>query len=136
MNIYKINYAIVQKKMTYKYSNKSLKNLNTCDIKLAFLFMAVIEQIDCSIICGYRGYKDQEKAFNKGTSLAHFGQSKHNKSPSMAVDVLPYPFKGWDDLEQFDRLAEVVKRTADDMNIKIKWGGDWSRFADFPHWEI
>jgi len=120
----------------YKYNKRSTKNLNTCDVKLIFLFMAVIEQIDCSIICGHRGYKEQEKAFNKGTSLAHFGQSKHNSLPSNAVDVLPYPFNGWDDLKQFDRLAEVVKDNAKELGINIKWGGDWSRFADFPHWEL
>ena len=120
----------------YKYSTTSKKNLNTCDNRLVFLFMAVIEDIDCSIICGYRGRKEQEEAFNDGTSLIKFPYSKHNKNPSKAVDVIPYPFKGWDDLEQFEKLAKVVKQKAEGLGINIKWGGEWQSLKDFPHWEL
>jgi peptidoglycan L-alanyl-D-glutamate endopeptidase CwlK len=122
--------------MTYKFSQSSLKKLNSCDNKLVLLFSEVIKEMDCSIICGTRTRQEQEKAFCSGTSKLHFPNSKHNSFPSRAVDVLPYPFNGWDDLVQFDELAEVVKRNAHELGIKIQWGGDWSRFGDFPHWEL
>lgn len=122
--------------MTYKFSQSSLKKLNTCDNRIVLLFSSVIKEIDCSIICGARTRQDQENAFCSGASKLHFPNSRHNSFPSNAVDVLPYPFNGWDDLEQFERLAEVVKRKAKELGIKIKWGGDWKNLVDMPHWEL
>ena len=120
----------------YRFSSSSLKHLNTCDNKLVFLFGEVIKDIDCEIICGRRWRYEQEKAFDEGRSKLHYPKSKHNSFPSKAVDVLPYPFNPDWNREQFKPLAEVVKRKAKELGIKIKWGGDWSRFGDFPHWEL
>lgn len=122
--------------MSYKYNKRSLKNVNTCCNEIILLFHEVLKEKDHSVICGHRGRKEQEEAFNNGFSKAHFGQSKHNSLPSMAVDVLPYPFNGWDDIEQFEILAEVVKRKAKELGIKIRWGGDFKNFKDYVHWEI
>jgi hypothetical protein len=120
----------------YKYSRSSKKHLNTCDNQLVLLFNEVIKEIDCSIICGHRGRKEQEDAFNRGASKLHYPHSKHNKYPSMAVDVLPYPFNHDWNREQFEPLAEVVKRKAKELGIKIEWGGDWETIVDCPHWEL
>jgi peptidoglycan LD-endopeptidase CwlK len=118
-----------------KFSKRSLDNLQTCDYRLQWLFHKVLQKHDCSIICGSRGEEEQNEAFTKGTSKLKYPQSKHNKKPSIAVDVLPYPFKGWDNLEDFRRFAEVVKETAKEYDIDVVWGGDW-KFVDMPHWEL
>ena len=122
--------------MSYKYNKRSTKNVNTCRNEIILLFHEVLKEKDHSVICGHRGRKEQEEAFNNGFSKAHFGQSKHNSLPSNAADVLPYPFNGWDDIEQFEILAEVVKRKAKELGINIKWGGDFKNFKDYPHWEL
>ena len=120
----------------YRYSKQSLKHLNTCDTELVLLFIRVIEEVDCSIICGYRGYGMQEKAFNDGTSPLHYPKSNHNKTPSKAVDVLPYPFNPDWNREQFEPLAEVIQRKAEELGIKIKWGKYFDGLVDMPHWEL
>ena len=69
--------------------------------------------------------------------------SKHNSFPSLAVDVAPYPIN-WSDKERFYFFAGYVKATADQMKIKIRWGGDWDgdtkvrdqTFMDLPHYEL
>ena len=128
------------------FSERSKQRLATCDERLQRLFNAVIEHYDCSIICGHRGKKEQEKAFREGKSKARFGQSKHNSYPSKAVDVVPWPFKqeDWQDREYFARMAGYVQAVADAQGIRIRWGGDWDQdgyssdetFSDLPHFEL
>jgi peptidoglycan L-alanyl-D-glutamate endopeptidase CwlK len=119
----------------YKFSTQSLERLNTCHPDLIRLFNEVIKGIDCSVLCGYRGQEEQEKAFNFGTSKLHFPASKHNGAPSRAVDVMRYPINWTDDLwNQY--FAGYVQGVADQLGIKVVWGGSWLSFVDKPHWEI
>ena len=119
----------------YKFGKVSQQRLATCHPDLQRLFNEVIKEINCSIICGHRTAEEQEKAFKGGFSKVQFPNSKHNQMPSLAVDVAPYPID-WNDVAAFERLAEVVKRKAKELNIKVIWGGDWKRFVDRPHWEL
>lgn len=118
-----------------RFSQKSLDILNQSHPDLIRLFKEVIKEYDCSVICGYRGEKEQEEAFRNGYSKAHWKQSPHNFSPSLAVDVIPYP-KDWNDIKRFKELAGITKIKAVDMGIEIDWGGDWENFRDYPHYQI
>ena len=118
-----------------RYSKKSKDKLATCDERLQRIFNRVIEIIDVTILEGYRGQQAQEKAYREGKSKAKFGQSKHNLNPSLAVDVAPYPID-WSDKKRFAILAGVVKAIAHEEGIKIKWGGNFIRFFDGPHFEL
>ena len=121
-----------------KLSNNSKKTLSTCDEKIQLLMNEAIKEtpVDFSIVCGYRGEKEQNEAFKNGFSKLKFPQGKHNKNPSIAVDVVPYP-EMWDaSNEKWLKLSEHIKKTAAKIGIKIKWGGDWKTFVDKPHWEL
>ncbi len=127
--------ASVRYTAAYKFSQRSLHNLSSCKAELQQLMNEVIKQTDCSVICGYRGREAQEKAYNEGHSKARFGQSKHNDYPSSAVDVVPYPLD-WSDVGAFQRLGEIIKETANKLGISVAWGGDFTSFKDYPHWEL
>lgn len=116
-------------------SKKSKQKLNECHSDLVKLIEAVAEDEKCSVICGFRGRQEQEKAFNNGTSKAKFGQSKHNLKPAMAVDVVPLPLD-WEDIPAFERLGEKIMEKARELNIKIKWGRDFTNLKDYPHFEL
>ena len=73
-----------------RFGSRSKSQLETCHPDLQTLFNAVIEVVDCSVTCGYRNERDQEKAFDSGNSKVHFPDGKHNSNPSTAVDVYPY----------------------------------------------
>ena len=112
------------------FGSKSRKHLETCHPDLQTLFNAVIMVVDCSVTCGYRNKEDQEKAFDKGNSKAHYPHGKHNSNPSTAVDVYPYPID-FDDLPRFYWFggwvlakAEIL-RNVGEISHKIKWGGNW-----------
>jgi peptidoglycan LD-endopeptidase CwlK len=122
------------------FSNSSKMKLFTCDKTLQTLFNEVIKEHDCIILCGHRGEDDQEKAFDDGKSKLHYPNSKHNSSPSKAVDAAPYhsdePHIRWSDIDDFKNFAAKVMEIANRLNIEVKWGGNWAHFHDYPHWEI
>lgn len=119
-----------------RYSETSLKRLETAHPDLRVLFMKVIEGVDNSIIVAYRSEDSQNKAFEEGKSKLRYPNSNHNLLPSMAIDAAPYPIK-WDDLKRFYYFAGFVKATAQQLlesgkiHHKIRWGGDWDSDNDF-----
>lgn len=118
-----------------KFSIKSMQKLSSCDGKLQVLFYEVIKEIDCTIICGYRGKKEQNIAFAEGNSKLQYPNSRHNTYPSQAVDVAPYPID-WKDIKRFKDLSKVVFKHAAILGIDIEWGGDWKKFKDYPHYQL
>lgn len=140
------------------FSQKSIERLNTCHADLIVIFNEVIKIFDCTVSEGHRGEKAQNEAFDKGYSKLRYPYGNHNASPSLAVDVYPYPvklhpetqrekdlyiqrmcyFAGWvmDISERLYREGKVYH--------KLKWGSDWDgdtdlsdhSFLDYPHYEL
>jgi peptidoglycan L-alanyl-D-glutamate endopeptidase CwlK len=131
------------------YSQKSADELTSCHIDLQLIFTEVLKHYDHTIIQGHRTKEDQDKAYNSGRSKLQWPNSKHNFSPSMAVDAAPYPIE-WNDHIRFAVFAGYVFATADRLRaegkitFKVRWGGDWDKdgfnndqsFNDFPHFEL
>ena len=111
------------------------RRLGECHTELQALFFAVIAKTDFTVLCGFRGQKEQQEAYLTGHSKAQWGESPHNCVPSMAVDVTPYPID-WKNITRMKEFARVVKETALELGIKITWGGDFKDFVDMPHFEL
>ena len=126
-----------------RFGKSSRKNLATCHPLLIRLFEEVITTFDCSILEGQRPEERQNLFFEQGKSKLKWPEGKHNKVPSLAVDVAPYPIK-WDDTPRFYYFGGYVKGIARMMEIPIRWGGDWDndtqtndqRFNDLVHFEL
>lgn len=126
-----------------KFSSESEDKLSKCDSRIVEVMRTVIQFIDFTIICGHRNQRDQDIAYNLGNSKVKYPESKHNTMPSKAIDVAPYPLN-WGDTESFIYLAGYIMMTAELLDIKLKWGGDWNRndrtidekFRDIGHFEI
>lgn len=116
-------------------SNISLERLATCDKRLQMLVVAVNAEMPVAVLVGRRGAQEQNQAFHDGRSKLKWPHSKHNWTPSRAVDLASLPVN-WSDLDAFKRLADVVKRKAAELGIKIVWGGDWETFKDYDHFEL
>ena len=125
------------------FGKKSQERLNTCDPRLVELFETVIEDFDCSVLEGYREKEAQNRAFDEGKSKLKFPEGNHNRYPSLAVDVAPYPID-WKDRDRFHYFAGFVKGIASQLGLDIRWGGDWdsdtqtrdNNFDDLPHFEV
>jgi peptidoglycan L-alanyl-D-glutamate endopeptidase CwlK len=114
----------------YKFSKKSQEQLDTCCDALRVLCNEIIEVYDITVIQGYRSNEEQDKLFNDGFSKVKGGQSKHNTSPSKAVDIAPYPID-WHDRDRYFYLAGIAFKIAQEYGFKIRWGGDWKGEKDF-----
>ena len=108
------------------------------------LFNAVAAKTPIMILDSQRGRAAQELAFRQGHTKVHFGNSAHNWSPSVALDVVPLPLD-WHDTKPFITLGKTfVIPTAKELKIPIRWGGDWDgdgdmkdqTFVDLPHYEL
>ena len=125
------------------FGNTSTIRINDCHLDLQRLFKEVVRNYDCSVLCGHRNEEDHHTAFIPKRSKLDWPKSKHNSKPSTAIDVAPYPID-WENLFRFYHFAGYVLATADEMGIKLRWGGDWDSdkdfsdqsFNDLPHWEL
>ena len=126
-----------------RFGKKSKERLATCDERLQKVFNEVIKFVDCSILEGYREKERQNQLFDEGKTKVIYPNGRHNSNPSRAVDVTPYPVN-WKDRERQTLFAGFVLGVANQMGIKLRWGGDWdmdfevmdNRFDDFPHFEL
>jgi len=125
------------------FGKKSKERLDTCDNNLQKVFNEVIKHVDCSVLEGHREKDRQNKLFEEGKTKVKYPNGRHNRQPSSAVDVTPYPVD-WKDRERQTLFAGFVIGVASQMGINLRWGGDWdqdfqvvdNRFDDFPHFEL
>jgi peptidoglycan L-alanyl-D-glutamate endopeptidase CwlK len=121
-----------------KFGKRSRRELETCNPILTTIAYSALSAsiIDFTVLCGHREEEEQNKAFERGVTLVKWPNSKHNSLPSLAVDVIPYPLKSWEDLEEFAYMAGIIIATAKHLDIKIRWGGHFKNFKDMPHFEL
>ena len=130
-----------------KWGARSLAGYETLHpILQHYLDRALQEVADISIICGHRRQKEQNEAFDSGNSKLRWPEGKHNKLPSIAVDIQPYPMPK-NSLKVHAGLGyiagRIIQMAAED-GIAIRWGGDWDRdgdvtdqsFDDLVHYEL
>lgn len=131
------------------YGKRSKERLATCHKDLQVIFNTVIKDFDNSIIEGTRSKEDQNRYYDEGKSRIRWPNGKHNKTPSMAVDAVPWP-EAYGDIKKMILFAGYVLCTADrllatgQITHKLTWGGDWDsdhdlsdqKFIDYPHFEL
>lgn len=132
-----------------KFGAESIKQLATCHPDLQVVMKEAIKYIDFSVLEGHRGQAAQEAAFAAGNTKLHWPNGKHNKSPSLAVDIAPYPLN-WNDTERFVYFAGHIMAMAKMLLAQgkithfVRWGGDWDTdsqvkdesFRDYGHFEL
>lgn len=119
-----------------KFGKRSKERLATCKPELQELMNELIKIMDVTILCGHRDEEAQNKAYADGFSKLQFPNSKHNSIPSHAVDVAPWNGGiNWNDINTFERMCGIVEGIAQQRNIKIRMGRDFS-FKDYPHVEL
>lgn len=142
----------------YSFGPRSRRNLNQCHDDLQIVFNEVLTLIDCSVLVGFRPEAEQARAFSAGNSQLQWPHSKHNRSPSLAADVAPYPII-WEESDRVARtkvmgrfylLGGIVICMAERLRLeghithRLRWGGDWDmdgdildqRFDDLAHFEL
>lgn len=129
-----------------KFGTSSRFQLGSCDSRLQRIAPIVLRIKDHSIIKGHRNKEDQNLAFASGNSRLKWPDGKHNKVPSIAMDVQTYPVP---DSEQALReeqlyLLGLYRAAGAENGILFRTGADWDQdgeiadngFDDFFHVEV
>jgi peptidoglycan L-alanyl-D-glutamate endopeptidase CwlK len=134
----------------FSFSKNSQTALATCNKDIQAICNELIKIYDFSVIFGYRGAEEQNAAYSRKDSQLKYPLSKHNKKPSVAVDIIPYPGGYESSREQFVYMAglfvgiAVALKNEGIINHDVRWGGDWNRnndlkdqsFFDLAHFEL
>lgn len=93
------------------FGRRSRENLKEVHPFLVTLFKEVVKFYDCQVICGYRTPEKQKELYDTGFSRVL--DSKHQRSPAEAIDVIPYPFTAadWKNTKRFYHFAGFVMAT-------------------------
>lgn len=125
----------------------SIERLNTVHPDLQVVVNVVAKRFPIYVVTGHRGKEAQNEAYREGNSTLKYPESKHNKKPSLAVDIAPLDEDGsipWGNINGFYFLAGYAKAVAEMMGIKVRSGADWDgdyrtndqRFHDPGHLEL
>jgi|SRR6185436_1771865 len=119
----------------YPFGKHSLEVRATLHPDLVKVVDEVSKEINLTLLCGHRNQEDQDRAFAEGKSKLKWPKSRHNTTPSEAIDAAVYPVN-WNDIESFKKLAVKFKEAAARVNVEIEWGGDWKTFKDWDHFQL
>lgn len=121
--------------MTFKLSQRSKDRLVGVDGRLVRLVNRAIEltEVDFAVTEGLRTVERQTELVNKGFSQTI--KSKH--LTGHAVDLAAYVDGkiSWDKPFYY-KIADAMKKAAQEQEVAIRWGGDFKSFFDGPHFEL
>lgn len=131
--------------MAHDLTKTSKERLGTVDSRLQEIVQIAQKRWKINVIEGHRSLKRQKQLYRAGKTKIDGEErlSKHNHTPSLAVDLAPKPVD-WQDLDRFRRFGEYVLGVADALGYEVRWGGDWDRdgdladqsFNDLVHFEL
>ena len=112
------------------------------DLKKVVRRAIQLTPVDFTVIEGKRTKQRQAELFKQGATKTM--NSRH--LTGHAVDLAPL-IDGkipWDNKMPFTYVAKAMFRAAKELNVTIRWGGDWNengrsddeRFYDGPHFEL
>ena len=122
-----------------RFGKTSKKRLKGIDPKLVNVLNELIKIMDVTIIEGLRSKERQAELLEKGATKVKY--SKHMEGK--AVDLSPYPID-WENRDGFHYVGGMIRGIAKQLNVKVRWGGDWDSdgdvkdngFDDLVHVEI
>ena len=121
--------------MAFKLSKRSQSRLEGVhpDLVRVVELAITLTPVDFTVIEGLRTPARQRQLYQAGATKTL--NSRH--LTGHAVDLAPWVggTVRWD-WPLFHKLAPVLKDAAEELGVKLIWGGDWHRFPDGPHFEL
>lgn len=126
------------------YGRLSMLNLDGVHPMLKNWGMRLVKVFDHKVVSGVRDLATQRRYVELGVSKTM--NSKHliqHDGYGHALDLAPYPVN-FNHTRDFDVLAGYGMMLAHEMNIPLRWGGDWDSdktvydqsFNDLGHFEL
>lgn len=121
--------------MGFNLGQRSRERLKGVDERLVKVVERAIEltEIDFTVLEGLRTPERQKQLVNEGFSQTL--KSKHLTGHAVDLGALVNGAITWEK-EPYYKIADAMKKAAQELNIKVRWGGDFKSFFDAPHWEL
>ena len=135
----------------FKLSRRSLKNLKGVNKDAITLIKRVLDisPYDFGIpkYGGFRTAQEQNNLYHmrpRVTWLDGFKRKSYHQSSNAWDIFIWYKNKAcWDCIDKYKKVAELFKKEFNKMKgegffkgKKLRWGGDFKRWKDLPHFEI
>ena len=113
-------------------SNSKLEGVDERLIRVATLALQ-LSPVDFGITEGVRTLERQKQLVKAGASRTL--KSKHLEGK--AIDVVAYVDGkvAWD-WPLYEKISKAFKQAAAELDVSIKWGGDWATFKDGCHFQL
>lgn len=118
-------------------SQRSLDRLKGVDADLVKVVKRAIQisKYDFMVVEGLRTKETQAEYVKKGVSktMNSYHLTGH------AVDLAPIEGGAidWNNTKkQFNSVADAMLQAAKELNVKLTWGGNWTKLVDMPHYQI
>lgn len=115
------------------FNERSRKNLRGVHPDLVSVLEATDYPLDVVVTEGVRTEQRQQKLLAEGKSTTM--NSRHLTGHAVDVAIFADGEAKWD-FDLYADLADAVKRTAENLGVAIRWGGDWSGFKDGTHFQL
>lgn len=121
--------------MTYELSKRSKDRLSGVHPDLVRVVEKAISisDIDFTVLEGVRSIARQEQLVKSGASQTM--RSRHITGHAVDLGAYVAGQVRWD-WPLYHKLADTMKKAADECNVPIEWGGDWTSFKDGPHFQL
>lgn len=121
--------------MTFSLSQKSLDKMQGVDSRLIQVVKRAIEitTVDFKVLEGVRTLERQQELLKQ--KVTQTLKSKHLEGLAVDLGALKGADVSWDKPLYFE-IAKAMKQASKELNIPIRWGGDFKSFFDGPHFEL
>lgn len=121
--------------MAYKLGRRSVSRFKGVHPDLVKVVRRAIEitEVDFTVLEGKRTKERQRKLYNAGASKTM--NSRHLTGHAIDLGAYVAGSVRWD-WPLYYKIADAMKQAAEELEVHIKWGGDWKSFKDGPHYEL
>ena len=118
----------------FRFSRRSYRSMDGVASELIAVASRALEitTVDFVVTEGLRTVERQKELVASGASQTM--NSRHITGD--AIDVAAYVGGIRWDWPLYEGIAEAFKQAAEDLQVPLEWGGDWSSFRDGPHFQL
>ena len=121
--------------MTFSLSQKSIDTMNGVKDPLVNIVKRAIQisEIDFKVLEGVRTLERQKELYAR--KVTQTLNSKHLTGDAVDLGALKDGQITWDK-QSYATIAKAMKQAAKELQVNIRWGGDFKTFFDGPHFEL
>jgi peptidoglycan L-alanyl-D-glutamate endopeptidase CwlK len=120
---------------SFRLGLRSCERLHTIHPDLRAVVEKAIQdtEVDFTVLEGFRTLERQKKLVEAGSSWTM--NSRHLTGHAVDLGAWVDGQVDWS-WPLYYKIADAMKKAAEELNVSIVWGGDWVSVKDGPHFEL